>query len=341
MAGDNTNSIERIRLANLPTPVEKLNLPEEFKIPQEMYIKRDDLTGCAMSGNKVRKLEYCLAEAKSLGADTVITCGGIQSNHARATAVACAKVGFSCTLVLKGTPPDELDGNTFIDLLCGASIRFITEKEWENVNEIMEEIAEELTISGRRCYIIPEGASYSTGVHGYIEAAREIVEFSRETSIFFDRVVIPVGSGGTYAGLVHGFKIHEYDCNVTGFNVQRSPEYFVKRIVEISNEFVEKLKEGKFKNEQISAIKEDEVDVIGGYDGPEYAVPGEETCRVIRAFARKGIFLDPAYTGKAMQGFLSEAKKGRWREGEKVLFIHTGGIFSLFPWRKKLLEFTG
>jgi len=339
MEGDNKNSIERIRLANLPTPVEKLNLPEEYKIPQKVYIKRDDLTGCAMSGNKVRKLEYCLAEAKSMEVDTVITCGGIQSNHARATAVACAKIGLSCTLVLKGTPPEVPDGNTFIDLLCGATIRFIREEEWENVNEIMEKIAKEQTLSGKKCYIIPEGASYSTGVHGYIDAAREIVEFSRETSIFFDRVVIPVGSGGTYAGLVHGFKLHGYDCNVTGFNVQRSPGYFVKRIVEISNEFVENLKEDKFKNEHTSAIKEDEVDIIGGYDGPEYAVPGEETCRVIRAFARKGIFLDPAYTGKAMQGFLNEAKKGRWRKGEKVLFIHTGGIFSLFPWKRKLLEF--
>jgi len=202
----------------------------------------------------------------------------------------------------------------------------------------MQETAEEELSKGHRAYIIPEGASYPTGVFGYIKAAEEIVRESQIRGIKFSAIVIAVGSGGTYAGLLHGFKLLDYDVPIVGINVLREPEYFRKRISKISGAFVEKyshLARGKVKMDKID---ESEIEIVGGYEGPAYAVPGEEGLRVIRAFSRCGTFLDPAYTAKAMLGIIGEAEKGRWHREDRVLFIHTGGIFSLFPWKKHLIK---
>jgi len=331
------NFPESIPLADIPTPIEEITrLPEEYRPLPRIFVKRDDLTGAGLSGNKVRKLEFCMAEALSEGADTVITCGGVQSNHARATAVAAAKLGLRSLLVLRGEPPEEIDGNLLLDTMAGAETLFISEEEWERVDEIMQDKADELKVLGRKAYIIPEGASYPTGVFGYIKAAEEIVNFSREYGIEFSSVVIAVGSGGTYAGLHYGFRLMDSEVPITGINVLKDPPYFRRRISELSRAFLSRYSHTLRDGVQMKEISEKEIEIVGGYEGPEYAVPSEEGIRLIRAFARCGLFLDPAYTGKAMLGLVRESAKGRWNESDNVLFIHTGGIFSLFPWRKEL-----
>ena len=327
-----------LKLANLPTPVERMRPVSEYPDLPNIYIKRDDLTGSALSGNKVRKLEFALAEAAAVDARTVITCGGIQSNHARATAVAAARLGLKPVLVLRGAAPEERDGNIFLECLAGAEIRYISQDEWPRVNEIMADIALELAASGQEAYVIPEGASYPPGVFGYIKAAQEIAEAEKVLGVEFNAIVAAVGSGGTYAGLAYGKRIFGLTGNILGVNVLDTPEYFAGRIAAISEDFVKKY-HGRYRGVSwFKPIPANDVEIAGGYDGPAYAVPTPEGLDLIRAFARGvGLFLDPAYTSKAMLGLVGEAAKGRWRKSDNVLFIHTGGIFSLFPWRNDLL----
>jgi len=326
-----------LKLANLPTPVERLRAVPEFPELPNIYIKRDDLTGAALSGNKVRKLEFALAEAAAFDARTVITCGGVQSNHARATAVAAARLGLRPLLVLRGAEPAECDGNALLDRLAGAEIRFITQEEWKNVDGIMASIASERAAAGEKAYVIPEGASYPPGVFGYMRAAEEIAKGQAALGIEFDTIVTAVGSGGTSAGLLYGKRIFGLKANILGINVLDTPAYFADRIAAISEAFIQKYEKRYRGASWFKPIAASEVEIAGGYDGPAYAVPTEEGLDLIRTFARRlGLFLDPAYTGKAMLGIAGEAAKGRWRKSDNVLFIHTGGIFSLFPWRKEL-----
>jgi D-cysteine desulfhydrase len=326
-----------LKLATIPTPVERLRAVPELPDLPNVFVKRDDLTGSELSGNKVRKLEFALAEAAAAGARAAITCGGIQSNHARATAIASARIGMRPVLVLRGAAPSESDGNVLLDRLAGAEIRFIPPEEWPRVNETMAEIAAELGASGEPAYAIPEGASYPPGVFGYIRAAQEIAETEKALGIEFDAIVTAVGSGGTTAGLIYGTRIFGLKARVLGVNVLDTPQYFADRVAGISEAFVAKY-EKRYRGEPwFEPILPGEVEIAGGYDGPAYAVPTEAGLELIRTFARRlGIFLDPAYTGKAMLGVAGEAAKGRWRKSDNVLFIHTGGIFSLFPWRREL-----
>lgn len=326
-----------LRLARMPTPVERLPaVPEHPGLPN-VYVKRDDLTGSALSGNKVRKLEFALAEARAAGADTAITCGGVQSNHARATAVAAARLGMRSILVLRGAEPAECDGNLLLDRLAGAEVRFISAGEWPYVGEIMRGIVDELAAAGRVGYAIPEGASYPPGVFGYIKAAGEIADAERDLGLRFDAIVFAVGSGGTYAGLVYGARVFGLSARIVGVNVLDTPASFAERIAGISEEFVERYA-ARYRGEPwFSPIAARDVEIAGGYDGPEYAVPTDEGLALIETFARRtGLFLDPAYTGKAMLGLVGESAGGRWKRSDNVLFIHTGGIFSLFPWRGRL-----
>ena len=326
-----------LKLANLPTPVEHMRAVPELPDLPNVYIKRDDLTGSELSGNKVRKLEFALAEAAAMDARAIITCGGIQSNHARATAIAAARLGLRSVLVLRGAAPEESDGNVLLDRLAGAEIRFITQDEWPGVNEMMAEIARELGATGEKAYVIPEGASYPPGVFGYIKAAQEIAEAEKALGIEFDTIVTAVGSGGTSAGLMYGKRIFGLKGSILGINVLDTPEYFARRIAGISEDFSRKYRERYPGASWFKPIAASEVEIAGGYDGPAYAVPTEEGLELIRTCARRlGLFLDPAYTGKAMLGLAGEAAKGRWRKSDNVLFIHTGGIFSLFPWRREL-----
>ncbi|MBC8185425.1 D-cysteine desulfhydrase family protein [candidate division KSB1 bacterium] len=321
---------QKIKLANLPTPIEKLErLSAEWGGP-EIYVKRDDLTGAALSGNKIRKLEFVIADTKAKGANLLITCGGIQSNHARATAIAATKLGMKSFLVLRGEESKIKDGNVLLDLLVGTRIKYITPEQYATrVGEIMAHLADDLREEGFNPYIIPEGASDEIGTLGYVAATEEISQQLTDLKLDIDYVVCAVGSGGTHAGLLLGQKLFDQKYQVVGFNVCDDEEFFVNKIHKIGNEAIQRYN-------LPTELNRDEIKIIDGYVGEGYALNRPEEIDFIKEVASKeGLILDPVYTGKAMFGMMDQIKKGNHKKGERLLFIHTGGLFGLFP-KKKL-----
>ena len=327
---------KRVQLARLPTPIYRLERMTEILGGPEIYIKRDDLTGIGLSGNKVRKLEYLLADAKARGADTLITCGGIQSNHARATAVAAVQNGMSAVLVLRGQHAEPYDGNVLLDRLVDAEIRLVTPEQYaRRIGEIMGEIAGELRDAGRRPYVIPEGGSNACGVWGYLRAAEEIRGQVEEMNLEVDAIITAVGSGGTYAGLSIGRKLVDLPARIVGFNVCDTAEHF--------QDLIGRLAAGTVEQYRLPVrLEADEIDLIDGYVGRGYALSRPEELTFIRTVARtEGIFLDPVYTGKAFFGLADQIRKGRFDKGERILFLHTGGIYGLFTPAKREGLFPG
>lgn len=327
------NFPEQIKLANLPTKIEKLERLTKLLGGPNIYIKRDDQTGTEVSGNKVRKLEFSVMEALKMNCDMLITCGGIQSNHARATAAVAAKLGMKCCLVLRGNEESILDGNCFLDRLLGAEIKFISAEDYRDKRfEIMREVKEEYDRKGYKGYIIPEGASNGIGCFGYIKAMDEIVKQEKEMCIHFDMIVSAIGSGGTYAGQFLGNKLTNNNTDICGINVCDDEEYFKNRIYDIVQEGLNYL------DIKMSFTKE-EIHIIDGYVGRGYALSRPEELEFIHNLAKlEGIILDPVYTGKAMYGLVEEIKKSSFKEYKNILFIHTGGLFGLFP-QKELFKF--
>jgi D-cysteine desulfhydrase len=313
-------------LANLPTKIEKLERLTKKLGGPNIYIKRDDQTGTEISGNKIRKLEFAVKEAINKGCDTLITCGGIQSNHARATAAIAAKLGITSHLVLRGSAESQIDGNLFLNKLLGAHIHYISADDYKNKRfEIMTEIKNKLLCQGYKAYIIPEGASNGIGSFGYFNAVEEIINQQSEMGIIFDAIVSAVGSGGTYAGLFIANKIYNNKADIYGVNVCDDEEYFKDRINEIIYD--------SFKyTESTIDFSKNEIKIIDGYVGRGYALSRPEELEFVHNFARlEGIILDPVYTGKAMFGLIEEIKKGRFKDYSNILFIHTGGMYGLFP----------
>lgn len=302
--------VPTVSLARLPTPLHPLRrLSAELGV--EVWCKRDDLTGAALSGNKVRKLEFLLADAQRSGADVVITTGGIQSNHARATAVAARELGLRPVLLLRGEPPPVPDGNLLLDRLLGAEVHWCTPDEYRaRRNERMAEIADELRAGGERPYVVPEGGSNGLGALGYVRAAEEVADGQAR----FDHVVCAVGSGGTLAGLALGPDVGR----VHGVAVCDDRATFSARVRAIAAEA------------GLGLPPEGERwEVTEGYQGPGYGVATAEVWDTIAHVARlEGLVLDPVYTGKAMHALVSEARAGRWRG--RLLYWHTGGVFGLF-----------
>lgn len=325
MSKTKLENVKKLNLANLPTPVYRLErISEEWGV--DLWIKRDDYTGAETSGNKIRKLEYTIAKALSEKAEVVITCGGIQSNHCRATAAVAAKVGIKSHLVLRIDEEPPVEGNYLLDKILGAEITFISRKDYSNRRgEIMAEIAKEYEAKGIKAYVIPEGASDGTGNFGYIEAVQEIVAQEKELGVNFDAIVCAVGSGGTYSGLFLGAKIYAPDKKVYGFNVCDDEEYFLNVCESIASDTVKAL------GSDIE-VKREEMNIIDGYKGLGYAISKDEELLFITELARKeGVILDPVYTGKAFYGLYHELKKGRFSEHKHILFVHTGGLFGVFP----------
>ena len=317
---------ERIHLANLPTRIEKLERYSKQLGGPEVYIKRDDQTGSEIAGNKIRKLEFSLQEALNRGCDSVITCGGIQSNHCRATAAAAARLGLKCDVVLRGDENTERDGNLLLDDLLGATIHFITAEQYRNERQgIMEDIKKQLMVEGYHPYIIPEGASNGIGAFGYYAAMEEILAQEKQLGLSFDAIVVAVGSGGTYAGLFLAAKLLGLEKAIYGFNVCDDSEYFRRAISGI-------LEESKEYLDSSFTFSPDEINIVDGYVGRGYAQGRPEERQMIRELATlEGVVLDPVYTGKAFYGLTEEIKNGRFQEHETILFIHTGGLFGLFP----------
>lgn len=310
-----------IEFANLPTKIEKLERLSK-RLGAEIYIKRDDQTGIEVSGNKIRKLEFAVKEALDQGADYLITCGGVQSNHARATAAVAAKLGIGAYIVLRGDNDSDLEGNYFLDKILGAKIRFVTPEEYSNERtKIMEDIKSDLEKQGHKGYIIPEGASNGIGSFGYYKALEEILVQEKELGIRFDAIVTTVGSGGTYVGLYYGNYINNNEGIIYGINICDDAEHFKNVIKELLEEMSE------YTNEEIEVDK-DEIDILDGYAGRGYGLSTPEEIEFIHDLAKlEGIILDPVYTGKAMYGLVEEIKKGRFAKHKNILFIHTGGIF--------------
>jgi D-cysteine desulfhydrase len=269
-----------------------------------------------------------IAEARHQGADLLITCGGIQSNHARATAVAATKLGMKSHLVLRGQEGGEADGNLLLDFLVGAKVKYITPEDYSTrADEIMADLAEDLKKEGHHPYVIPEGASNELGAIGYLAATEEIVMQLQNLKLQFDYVVCADGSGGTHAGLLLGQKFYHQKYQVVGINVCDDEAYFVDKISRISKKAIERFDlKVDFKNEDVK--------IIDGYVGEGYALNRQEEIDFIKQVAlTEGLILDPVYTGKALFGVRDQILKGRFIKGEKILFIHTGGLFGLFPKR--------
>jgi D-cysteine desulfhydrase len=298
----------------------------------ELYLKRDDLSGLALSGNKIRKLEFVLADALAHEADTVITCGGAQSNHCRATAVAAAMMGLSCRLLLRTSDPlnpPEPEGNIMLDLMAGAEIAWITPDEYKQRDELMAREADLFQGSGGKAYIIPEGASNALGSLGYIRATEELV--NDITNMFGGgnqhcTIINAAGSGGTSAGLILGAKIYDVNARITSVNVCDDRDYFVQAIGSICEQAITDY------HLNVDFDRRRDVDIIDGYVGLGYALSKPEELELICEVARtEGVFLDPVYTGKAFFGMIQELNRDPKCFGERIIFIHTGGIFGLFP----------
>jgi D-cysteine desulfhydrase len=315
---------DRIVRARLPTPVEPMTrLSKQLGV--DLLMKRDDLTGSALSGNKIRKLEFLFAEARAQGADTVITCGGEQSNHCRATAVAAAQLGLGSYLLLRTDDPKQppaVEANILLDKLVGAEIRWVSRPEYARRAELFPLVAEELRNRGKKPYAIPEGGSNALGAWGYVRCVEEL---SRELTPGPATLFYAAGSGGTGAGLILGVKLLKLPWRVVGVNVCDDDAYFRKAIGEIVEGTIDRWKlDVRFSR--------DEIELRDGYVGIGYAKSRPEELATLRDVARaEGVVLDPVYTGKAFHGLTQELKKDRAQFGSRVVFIHTGGIYGLFP----------
>jgi len=313
-----------LRLAHLPTPVQK---PERLAqaMGLDLWVKRDDMTGGPEAGNKIRKLEFLLADAKAKGADTVITCGGIQSNHARATAILAASLGLQALVFLRTSSPDldprsaEPVGNVLLDKLVGATIRLITPEAYRDRMLLMTSAAEELRKAGRVPYVIPEGGSNGLGALGYVEAMAELrrqLDDGVAGGAAFDVIVHACGSGGTAAGTALGAAHFEVASEVRAMAVCDDAPTFEAIIARIIDE-ARALDPGL--GDAARLVVDDSA------KGPAYAVSTpEQRKRIVEVARLSGLILDPVYTGKAFSG-LWDLAKGPLK-GARVLFIHTGGL---------------
>ena len=321
---------KKISAGRLNTPIQYMpRLSKRYDV--DFYMKRDDMTGAGLSGNKIRKLEYLFYDAEAQGADTVITCGGTQSNHARATAVLARIRGLHPILLLYGKQPQKpYDGNLLLDYLLDAELHWaLPDDIWNNA--IMEEIAEKERANGKKPYIIPMGGSNTIGSLGYVNCALEIMKQQDELGLKFDYVFCSVGSGGTLAGLIIGKSVFGWNTKILGVNVSLDKDFFISHVSQILEE-TEKFNRKYGVDTKISSK---DINIIDGFVGAGYAIPSEEEMELIKLAARaEGIFLDPVYTGKTFWALDTLLKNHKIERNAKILFIHTGGIYGLFPERK-------
>jgi D-cysteine desulfhydrase family pyridoxal phosphate-dependent enzyme len=310
--------VPRLRFAHLPTPVETLPRLSEALGGARLLIKRDDQTGLAFGGNKTRKLEFLVAEAREQGAKTLISGGALQSNHCRQTAAAAARFGFECILVLTGDKPQQASGNLLLDQLFGAEIVYVADRK--DRDSILQETFDRATNEGKKPYLVPYGGSNPTGALGYTFAMKELID----QNVGADWIVFATSSGGTHAGLLSGQRIFRFHGRVLGISVDEPEEWLKKEVSQLASTTSEKVGE---------RIEFTPADVLANADYCDagYGVVTEREREAIRLFAScEGLLLDPVYTGRAAAGMIDLIRKGFFKKDETVLFLHTGGQPALF-----------
>lgn len=317
----------RVRLGHLPTPLEPMPRLSRMLGGPEIWIKRDDSTGLSTGGNKTRKLEFLMAEALEQGAEMVMTQGAIQSNHARQTAAAAAKLGLACHLLLEdrtGSHDQNYNhnGNVLLDHLHGAT----TERRGPglDMNAEMESVADRFRAEGRRVYTIPGGGSNPTGALGYVNCAYELVGQANDMGLVIGHIVHATGSAGTQAGLVAGLRAIHAGIPLLGIGVRAPQPKQEENVFNLACATADKIGASE-------AVRREDVVANCDYVGEGYGIPTPGGLEAIRMFAElEGILLDPVYSAKGAAGLIDLIRKGHFRKGEKVVFLHTGGAAALF-----------
>jgi D-cysteine desulfhydrase len=317
------------------TSIEKLSrLSAELEGPQ-IYIKRDDLLGLTSGGNKTRKLEFLVADALAQRADTLVTCGAVQSNHCRLTLAAAVKEGLKCRLVLEervdGSYDADASGNNLLFRLLGVEdVRVVP--GGANMDTEMAIVADAVRSEGRKPYVIPGGGSNPIGATGYVACAMEILAQTFEAGVAIDRVITASGSSGTHAGLVTGLEGAQAAIPVVGINVSRPKAPQEEKVYALVQQTAERIGVR-------TEISRDTVVCFDDYVGAGYSLPTPEMGEAVRMLARlEGVLLDPVYTGKTMAGLIDLSRKGFFEKDEKVLFVHTGGSPALYAYSETVLD---
>ena len=314
---------KRISLAQVPTPLQGIKFEGKF-----FLIKRDDLTGCELSGNKVRKLEYILEEAKRKKADLIFTCGGEQSNHTRATTIAAKKIGLKTKLFLWGKENSNVNGNLFLNKMYGADIKYLNKGQYDTANEIMFEERKSLLKKKKNAYVLPEGGSTTLGIWGYIAFIDELKKQVDLNTI--DSIIAASGSGGTAAGMLVGAALNKLNLKIVAVNVLYDKDEIKKKILQLA--------EGCVLDYKLKCkINPENLIILDGYSKEGYKNINQSKIKLIKKFAAEtGILFDPAYTGKAFTAYYENyLKTGK---GKKNIFIHTGGLFGIFGRTKEYLS---
>lgn len=329
----NVNDFERVTLGFFPTPLESLpRLSETLGV--NVKIKRDDYSGFGGGGNKVRKLEYLMAEACREGVKVVITTGGHQSNHARMVAAAARKFGMKPVLVLRGDEPQTYQGNLLLDKLFGAELQFLDpEGYFTQIEGTMQAHADAAAARGEKQMIIPLGGATALGALGYVRAVEEMDAQLRESGESApDIIVAPTGSGGTLAGLYVGARRYWPKTKIIGVSVSAKADWFQTRISVMADDCAHLL-------DWDQSWRPQDIWIEDGFVGTAYGVPSDGGIEAIYQVAQQeGVLLDPVYTGKAMHGLIALAEEGRIPAGSSVIFMHCGGSPALYPFAQKLLE---
>jgi D-cysteine desulfhydrase family pyridoxal phosphate-dependent enzyme len=311
-------AIPRLRFAHIPTSIEELPRLSAHLGGPKIFVKRDDQTGLALGGNKTRKLEFLLAEAKEQGAKTLLTAGAAQSNHCRQTAAAAAKYGLGCVLVLNGTPTDHPSSNLLLDMLCGARIVWVSERSERE--RVQNTTFDTLKAEGAKPYFVPYGGSSPTGALGYAFAVEEFLQ----QGIHADWMIFGTSSGGTHAGLVLGQRIFGYKGKVFGISIDESEDWLKARVSSLASD-------ASLRFGARIDFSRDDVHATADYCGAGYGVLTDAEREAVGLFARlEGMLLDPVYTGRAAAGLIDLIRKGRFGKNETILFWNTGGQPALF-----------
>ncbi len=321
------NFPKRIQLGFFPTPIEKLERLSRHLGGPEIYVKRDDQTGLATGGNKVRKLEFFLADVLAQKCDHIVTVGGPQSNHVRQTAAAAARLGIKCSLMLRGERPPQRLGNLLIDELLGAEVHWSGTK---TVEDAAAELVASLRESGARPYFIPLGGSNGLGALGYAAAMEELLDQLAQQNLRIDTIVFASSSAGTQAGMVLGAAARRFEGRVLGISIDSREDELKPRITEFA------LAAAKLANTEV-VRQQLRIEINANYLGGGYAIVGDLERDAIKTVARtEGLLLDPVYTGRAMGGLLDLLSRGEIDRKQNLLFWHTGGTAALSAFADKL-----